>query len=802
MRRNLSVIITFLILTCGATFLYAQNCEDFTGEIQVKPSELDFGMVEIGTGSEVLSFEIQNISTFSPMHVSKIVPQNSRFMIVDSPSIPFCINPGESETIGVQFFPIQTGTPVSKIRIESTGGVAFVGIQGTGVEQGGGDGDEELMLSPDSIDFGEIAIDETATKNFTITNKGSSTATISKINSDDSAFGVSSPSFPRDLNAGADLSVTASFTPSKEGSFNGTLSIITGSTTAATVSVSGSAAEPAGDPEISLSTSSLALGSLDVGTFKSQTLTISNTGEADLQITLPSVALLTSTPSGSLTIKPGKDVQVTFQFIADILGSINRTYTILTNDPDESKVQFTVTASGQKGLFGFVDRTVRSKIAGNPNKTSAVQIVDFDNDKKEDLYLTGFDGNVMCKNTGGAVFTNSTTQNKLGNDGSDARGVTWGDVDNDGDLDVFIANFNAPSAILKNNKGVFANQSGSLGLFAADNTPKSVGGIWLDFNRDSRIDLFVVKDGASNLLFKNIGAFQFANVASSAGVAFKGPGRAAVSADFNNDGFADIYVVNFQKPNKMYFNNGNETFRNVTASAQVGFSGASQHAVAIDYDGDEDIDLFVVNNNGPSLLYRNLGNGKFQNVAGAAGLAGPKKGRSASFSDFDHDGDYDLLLVQSDGANLLFANNSGKFSRVTNVDLSNADDPSSTTAGDTDNDGDVDVVVGDSDGGADSGDSVYQNTGGGNNNWLILILQGSASNRSAIGAKVLVRTGILLQVGVVTAGNGKNQESLPLEFGLGAATSADLIIFWPSGKQQPMPGVTGNRKVTITETTN
>jgi enediyne biosynthesis protein E4 len=134
--------------------------------------------------------------------------------------------------------------------------------------------------------------------------------------------------------------------------------------------------------------------------------------------------------------------------------------------------------------------------------------------------------------------------------------------------------------------------------------------------------------------------------------------------------------------------------------------------------------------------------------------------------------------------------------------LSKADHPSSTTAGDTDNDGDVDVAIGDSDGGADSGDSVYLNAGGGNNNWLVLVLQGSVSNRSAIGAKVLVRTGLILQVGVVNSGNGKNQDSLPLEFGLGAATSADVIVFWPSGKQQSMTGVASNRKVTITEPAN
>ncbi len=109
------------------------------------------------------------------------------------------------------------------------------------------------------------------------------------------------------------------------------------------------------------------------------------------------------------------------------------------------------------------------------------------------------------------------------------------------------------------------------------------------------------------------------------------------------------------------------------------------------------------------------------------------------------------------------------------------------------------MVIGDSDGGQNSGDSVYQNTGGGNNNWLTLVLQGNQSNRSAIGAKVIVRTGIILQVGVVNSGNGKNEESLPLEFGLGAATSADVIVEWPSGKQQGAPGLTANRKVTIVE---
>ncbi len=797
MRRSLPFFILFIILTTSA-FISAQSpCIDVTGIPDVKPTALNFGEVEVGTSSSTKTFEIKNIDSDQGMNVFEINSLNSRFEIVDAPNLPFCLGIGESVNIGVQFTPLQEGVNSSKIHIKTSGGNRDVATAGTGVGGGGGN---TLKVQPGSLNFGQVDQGSTESKNFTIKNEGRSTVTINTINSNNNAFDVTSPSFPKNLNSGSSLTVTVSFTPNKSGSFNGTLSIIVGSQSAASVAVSGSGS--AGNPDISVSTLTVAYGALDAGTFKTQNITISNTGKTDLDVEMPSDSFLKSTPR-NLTIRPGKNASIQLQFIADLVGNINKRYIINSNDPDEGRLQLTITASGQKGQFGFVDRTVRSKIVGNPNRTSAIQLVDFDKDGKEDLYLTGFDGNLMCKNTGGAVFANSTNQNKLGNNGADARGVTWADVDNDGDLDVFIANFNAPSAVMKNNNGVFANQGTALGIFATDNTPKSRGGIWLDFNNDGLLDIFVVKDGAPNQLFKNVGTFRFANVASTAKVNFTGPGRGVVSADFNNDGFQDLYVLNFQRPNKLYLNNGNETFRDATASAGVGFSGASQNVSAVDYDGDEDIDLFVVNSNGPSLLFRNQGNGKFQNVAAAAGLAGPKKGRSASFADYDHDGDLDVIITQVEGQNKLFSNvGGGRFNPITNVDLSNADDPSSSGGGDTDNDGDVDVAIGDSDGGSDSGDSVYQNTGGGNNNWILLTLQGTISNRSAIGAKVIVRTGVILQAAVVTAGNGNNQDTLPLEFGLGSATTSQIIVIWPNGREQILNDVAGNRKVTITEPTN
>jgi hypothetical protein len=156
--------------------------------------------------------------------------------------------------------------------------------------------------------------------------------------------------------------------------------------------------------------------------------------------------------------------------------------------------------------------------------------------------------------------------------------------------------------------------------------------------------------------------------------------------------------------------------------------------------------------------------------------------------------------VQAPGENIFFRNlGNGRFSRTTNVDISNSDNPSSVSTGDTDNDGSPDVIIGDGDGSQNQGDSMYQNTGAAGNNWLVITLQGTQSNRSAIGAKVLVRTGLLLQAKLVSGGNGRSQESLPLEFGLGQAGTSTITVFWPSGNVETLENVAANQHLRITE---
>jgi hypothetical protein len=178
-----------------------------------------------------------------------------------------------------------------------------------------------------------------------------------------------------------------------------------------------------------------------------------------------------------------------------------------------------------------------------------------------------------------------------------------------------------------------------------------------------------------------------------------------------------------------------------------------------------------------------------------------KKGVAAAFADYDSDADEDLVMAQINGPNFLFRNNGqGRFSKVKNIDLNNPDNPTGIAIGDFNNDGLPDIAIADGDDSQGNGDSLYENTGGGDSNYLTLVLEGTSSNRSAIGAKAVVQTGLLFQAKTVTSGSSQNQESLPLEFGLGPATFADTIqISWPSGTVQTLQNVQANQILRVTE---
>lgn len=444
-----------------------------------------------------------------------------------------------------------------------------------------------------------------------------------------------------------------------------------------------------------------------------------------------------------------------------------------------------------------------SGIANQNVATTGVQWIDYNGDKKLDLFLVGTNGTALFKNIGAGKFTNVTVASKITNNGRAANGASWADIDNDGDLDVFIANQTGSPTLLLNNHGIFTDISSKLSTgIAPGSAPSDTGttraGIWVDINNDKDIDLFIVKDGGANQLFRKTG-LTFTNIASSAGLAAVTTGRSAIAFDADSDGYQDLFVVNFNHPNKLYLNKKNNTFSDISSSAGVSFSGGSVQAAVADYDRDKDPDLFVVNNNGSSILYKNLGTLKFAQATPSA-LKGPKKGIAAAFADIDMDGNQDLILAQTAGGNMLFQNSGkGAFTVVRGVDLSNPDNPTGVTVGDFNGDGLPDIAIGDGDQTQDRGDSLYQNSGSGNN-YLQLTLVGTTSNKAAIGARVIVQTGLTFQAKEVTAGNGSSQGSLPLNFGLGVAQIVDTIqIYWPGGAVQTLTNIKANTKLTITQ---
>jgi len=429
-------------------------------------------------------------------------------------------------------------------------------------------------------------------------------------------------------------------------------------------------------------------------------------------------------------------------------------------------------------------------IANQIIETIGVQWTDINKDGKQDLFMVGQNVSGLFKNDGGHFTQLASNILDIA-----LKGATWADFDNDGDLDVVIFDANGKAVFVKNNNSDFVVSS----------TPPSSGGttqggIWLDYNNDGRIDAYVIKDGGPNQLFKNNGNGQFEDVAVAAHVNVNGPARSAVAADFNGDGFADIYVVNFRANNKLFINNGNGTFRPASAAP---FVGASVQAIVGDYNNDKRMDILVVNSGGPSALFKNTGNDTAGNpkfTKANVGINGPTHGSAAAFADFNNDGFLDLVLIQTGGGNILFKNNgNGTFSSVGTVDLNNPRNPTSITTGDFNNDGLVDIMIGDGDSTQTNGDTLYKNNSN-KNHWLEIALQGTKSNRSGITAIVFIRTGNTFQAQIVSGGNGQNQDSLVIHFGLRNNTRVDeMNIFWAGGVAQRCQNINPDRIVKVKE---
>jgi len=434
-----------------------------------------------------------------------------------------------------------------------------------------------------------------------------------------------------------------------------------------------------------------------------------------------------------------------------------------------------------------------------------ISAVDFNGDGYDDIFVPAYDPEVSSKlylNNGAGSFIEHQGD-RLVTDKLPTIAPTWGDVDNDGQIDVAIANNTGePIRIYRNNNQTFELKNDQFdGL--TDGYSHNI--CFVDYDRDGWLDLFASDFFASNFnqLYHNTGdgtmervyGLEMANEASkSIGV---------IWADVNNDGWPDCFVPNFGSTNILYINQEGKSF----TAIEMGDTDNSVGASFGDYDNDLDLDLFVANaSNQYNILYTNDGSGNFTRVS--SGWVAQDKGNShgSVWADLDNDGWQDLVVMNDqDGSKFLYMNNGdGTFGKVTNSPfISPKGNSFAIVSTDLDLDGDLDLVISNH---SDEKNRVFINnlaTG----HYLTIRLEGTNSNRSAIGARIYVNatiegvnTTLMREVMGQTGGGPGSQSTLSQHFGLADATSVNWIeVHWPSGYIQALNNVTADQFIDIKE---
>ncbi len=428
-----------------------------------------------------------------------------------------------------------------------------------------------------------------------------------------------------------------------------------------------------------------------------------------------------------------------------------------------------------------------------------VAIGDYDNDGRDDVYITALEGDRLFHNEGGGKFRDVTAGSGIHN-ANFGTSAAWLDYDHDGKLDLFVANY-------------------------VQWTPK--GDLWCSL--DGATKSYCTPEsykGTSSKLFHNLGGGKFEDVSQKAGVGDPTSKSLGVSVfDYNSDGWPDIFVANDTQPNKLYRNNHNGTFTEEAVGAGVAFGedGVARGAMgadAGDYDRSGRPHLLVGNFSNQMLgLYHNEGTGLFVDEApsstvGRASLLTLSFG--VFFFDFDLDGLPDIFAanghieeeigrvqpkVQYKEPPLLFRNlGQRRFDNVTSAMGSALNRPivaRGAAYADFDRDGDLDLLISTNHGPA----YLYRNDGGNRNHWLSVKLVGTQSNRDGIGAVVRIESASGKQWNAVHSGGSYcSQSDLALTFGLGKdAIVAALDIEWPSGAKQRLTALASNQFLTIEE---
>lgn len=456
----------------------------------------------------------------------------------------------------------------------------------------------------------------------------------------------------------------------------------------------------------------------------------------------------------------------------------------------------------------------------------SVNWVDYDHDGYLDLYVTrgkaGGQNNVLFHNDGFPDFSFTRMSGSvLSQDGEPSDGSSWADYDNDGNIDAFTANWYNRNNLLYHSTGNGSFTRVVQGPVATDGGYSETGS-WGDYNNDGLVDLYVANSAGTlqDFLYKNLGGGQFLRIPVGRQSTDAFPSRGVTWVDYDGDGDMDLFVANEGNQDESLYRNmlmetGVDSFAAVTGDVLVTSAGASWSASWADFDNDGDQDVFVVNqSNQRSRLFVNNGNGSFSLETTGPIATDSGYGASAAWGDMDNDGDLDLVVSHAYAGtpvtnflyrNLLMETGVPTFERVMSGPIvSDSGYSYGLSWGDFDNDGDLDLFVART-WNEDQTNAFYRNLGN-SNHWLTVEGRGIRSNAAAIGAEMRALATIggrpVRQLRVIEGQSGYCGQNLQVHFGLGDAQVIDsLIVQWPSGSRNVFTHVAADRIVRILEDT-
>ncbi len=468
---------------------------------------------------------------------------------------------------------------------------------------------------------------------------------------------------------------------------------------------------------------------------------------------------------------------------------------------------------------------------------------DYDNDGWVDLYIVrgSIGPNLLFKNTGNGSFQEVGQFAGVDISGAIGSGPTFADFSGDGFLDLFIGGIsfvNKPSLFLNNGNGTFSNISSGQALaeLASSSTYSAAFG---DYDLDGDLDLYIthwnstILNGSSEHLWRNNGDNTFTDVSIASGITdaynqIKEPdflpnfGFAPNFADINNDGYPDILIAGDFGTSQIFINQKNGTFLNTTDPDVVTDENGMGAAVG-DYDNDGDLDWFVSSIYDPNMmadgnwgisgnrLYRNKGDGTFENVTLEAGVEHGFWGWGSCMYDFNNDGNLDIAHVNGfgfapgipmtaeffqDPTRVFISNGNGTFTeKALELGLDDTGQGRGIVCFDYDRDGDIDLFIANN----SQSPKLFRNDGGNNNNFLSVNLNSPSPNTEGVGARVTVTTGNKVQMRELRAGsNFVSQNPVLAHFGLGGSKLIDEVqVRWLDGQITVLQNVAPNQFLTI-----